>query len=293
MALSPVYKVILVAKTRFLPMALSSFLALATIATLENPSMTPPAFASAGNASPQIIAHRGGRKWGPENTMAVFRKCVDNKIYGIELDIHRCKSGELVVIHDCELARTTSGTGLVKDFNLEELRKLSAGKWFGKEFESEKIPLLTEVLDLLDGKVYLNIEIKNAPIEYPGIEDDLIKILKSYKYTDQIIVSSFDHQVLKKLHDKAPQYKLGFLDSAIPVKIDSYAKEVGASAWHPEFSEIRKDSVALAHAGGIKVNAWTINKESDWKVAVDIGIDGIVTDDPEGLTMYLKSNSSR
>ncbi len=250
-----------------------------------------PATGSQDAASPHIIAHRGGRRWGPENTMAVFKKCVENKIYGIELDIHRCKSGELVVIHDCDLARTTNGTGLVKDYTLEELRKFSAGKGADKEFESERIPLLTEVLDLLNGKVFLNIEIKNAPVEYPGIENDLIKVLKTYKYADQIIVSSFDHQVLKKLHDKAPQYKLGFLDSAIPVNIASYAKQIGATAWHPDFSEIRGDSVRSAHAGGIKVNAWTINNPNDWKVALEIGIDGIVTDDPQGLTNYLKSNS--
>lgn len=226
--------------------------------------------------------------------MAVFKKCVENKIYGIELDIHRCKSGELVVIHDCDLGRTTSGTGLVKDYTFEELKKFSASKGskeFEAKFESERIPLLTDVLSLLDGKVYLNIEIKNAPVEYPGIEDDLIKVLDSYKYKDQIIISSFDHQVLKKLHDKAPQYKLGFLDSAIPVNIESYAKQIGASAWHPEFSEIRSDSVKLAHASGIKVNAWTVNKPEDWKAALEIGIDGIVTDDPEGLVEYLKSNT--
>lgn len=249
-----------------------------------------PAFASAGS-SPKIIAHRGGRRWGPENTMAVFKKCVENKVYGIELDIHRCKSGELVVIHDCDLSRTTSGTGLVKDYTFDELKKLSAAKGADKKFEAERIPLLTEVLDLLDGKVFLNIEIKNAPVEYPGIEDDLIRVLESYKYKDQIIVSSFDHQVIKKLHDKAPQYKVGFLDSAIPVNIESYAKQIGASAWHPEFSEIRGDAVKLAHAAKIKVNAWTVNKPEDWKVALDIGIDGIVTDDPEGLTEYLKSNT--
>src|SRR5262249_54154022 len=154
---------------------------------------------------PVVIAHRGGRKWAPENTLIAFKKSMAAGADGIELDIHRCKSGELVVIHDETIDRTTDGKGLVKDLTYDEIKKFSAGKWYGKEFESERIPLLSEVLDTVDGKMIVNIEIKNTPIEYPGIEDDLIKLLKGYKYPDKIMISSFDHELIRRIHEKDPK----------------------------------------------------------------------------------------
>src|SRR5881394_1100240 len=101
----------------------------------------------------QVIAHRGGRKWAPENTLAAFRKSVEAGCDAVELDIHRCATGELIVIHDDDLQRTTNGGGLVKDATFAELKRLSAGEWFSPEFKSEKLPTLQEVLDLVDGKL--------------------------------------------------------------------------------------------------------------------------------------------
>ncbi len=143
---------------------------------------------------------RNGRRKTPWPRFASARK---NGVYGIELDIQRCKTGELVVIHDEDLKRTTNGAGLIKDTSLADLNKLDAGSWFGEQFKNERVPLLPDVLKLLDGKVVLNIEIKNTPIAYPGIEDDLLKVLADYKYPDTIIISSFDHEVLKRLHAKS------------------------------------------------------------------------------------------
>lgn len=236
--------------------------------------------------SPQVLGHRGGRKWAPENTLASFKRCVENG-YGIELDIHRCKTGELIVIHDEDLSRTTNGRGLVKDKTLTQLKELSAGKYFGTEFEGEKLPLLSEVLDLVDGKVPIFIEIKNTPIEYPGIDDALIELLAKYKAKDSLTIISFDHAVLKRFHEKAPQYKIGFLDCAVPYDISDYAKHFGATAWHADFSGIRASDVELAHKGGVKVSLWTVNKPKDWASSVKMGVDSIVTDDPAGLALYL------
>lgn len=246
--------------------------------------------ASAADAKPSsvtVIAHRGGRKWAPENTMAAFRKCVENGIDGIELDIHRCKTGELVVVHDENLSRTTSGSGIVKDKTWDELQKMSAGSWFSPAFKDEKIPLLADVLKLIDGKLLLNIEVKNAPTAYAGIEDDLLKQLASYKYPDKILVSSFDHELIKRIHDKAPQYKVAFLNDGILVDLKGYSKKIGAQAWNPAFGDVRSDSIKQAHDAGVEVNVWTVNKPEDWQSAIDMGVDGICTDDPVALKEYL------
>lgn len=233
-----------------------------------------------------VIAHRGG-KWAPENTMAAFKKCLDNYVYGLELDIQRCKSGELVVIHDVDLARTAGGSGLVKDKTYDELKKLSAGAWYSPEFKNEKIPLLSEVLQLIDGKLVINIEIKNTPVAYPGIEDDLIAVLKDYKYKDKIIVSSFDHGVLKSLHEKAPDLAIGFLMCGLPPQLDTYGKQVGANHWNPDFGTLRPDAMKKAKEAGYQVNVWTLNTESEWKDAADMHVDSIITDLPVELAKYL------
>jgi glycerophosphoryl diester phosphodiesterase len=247
--------------------------------------------AQADTTTPAVFGHKGGNKWAPENTLASFRKCVERG-YGIELDIHRCKTGELIVCHDAELSRTTNGSGFIKDKTLEELRKLSAGKWFSPEFADEKLPSLSEVFQLVDGKVPIMVEIKNTPIEYPGIEDELLKLLSTYKARDQIIIISFDHEVLHRIHKKAPQCRIGFLDSAVPYDIGGYAHGLGAAAWHPAFDGIRSKDVADAHKAGILVNAWTMNKPKDWRAGAEMGLDGIVTDDPDSCDAFLHKNAA-
>jgi len=238
--------------------------------------------------SPIIIAHRGGRNWAPENTMAAFKKCIEVGCDGLEFDVQRCKTGELVVIHDEILDRTTSGTGLVGEKTYDEIRSLDAGKWFSITFSHETVPTLKEVLDLVDGKLILNVEIKNAPIFYPGIEDDLIAQLDQYRHPDKVVISSFDHDLLHRIHLKAPKYKLALLMVGIPYELGSYAEKVGAKAWNPNIAELREDSVKSAHKEGLDVNVWTLNEPKEWKRAADIGVDGIITDDPLGLMEYLK-----
>lgn len=242
---------------------------------------------------PRVIAHRGGRKWGPENTLAVFRKCVDAEFYGIELDVHRAKTGELVVLHFDDLTKTTSGKGLVKDKTLRQLKRLSAGAWFSPEFAGEKVPTLKEVLDVINGQLMVNVEVKNAPDAYPGIEDDLIEVLDAYGYSSKIIVSSFDHAFLKRFKEKTDAYKTGLLINGLLLDLPAYAAEVGTTAWHPQFVNLRADQVKLAQRAGIEVNVWTLNEVSEWNSAVQMGVDGIVTDDPEGLEEYLAKLRSK
>ncbi len=238
---------------------------------------------------PSIIAHRGGKKWAPENTMAAFKKAIELGADGIELDIHKCKTGELVVIHDADISRTTDGAGAVPDLTFAELMKASAGARFGSEFTAERIPLLSDVLKLIDGKLVLNIEVKNWPKQYPGIDDDLVTMLKSYPYPDQIVISSFDHEILKSIHKKAPQYKIAVLDSAILLDPKSYTSKVGATLWNPDFHTLRADVVKRAKRSGLKVNVWTVNLPSEWEQAVSMGVDGIITDDTPGLIEFLRT----
>jgi glycerophosphoryl diester phosphodiesterase len=240
-------------------------------------------------ANISVIAHRGGREWAPENTMRAFANCLELGVDGIELDVQRCASGELVVIHDADLTRTTNGGGFVAEATLEEIKRLSAGLWFDKEFYSEKVPLLSEVLALVGGQCLLNIEVKNAPISYPGIEEELLALLSGYSAPAKIIISSFDHYVLLRLGQLLPEaseIQLALLADAVLIDLPAYASRLKTSFFHPCFGSLRQDIVDDAHKCGMKVNAWTLNNRSHWAMAGKMGVDGVVTDDPEELMIF-------
>jgi len=220
-------------------------------------------------------------------------------VYGIEIDVHKCKSGELVVlhggVHGGDVAHTSNGKGLVKDLTWEELKLLSIGANFADEHKYERFPLLSEVLALLQGQCVLNIEIKNAPWQYAGFADDLIAMIRQYSAEGSVVLSSFDHGILKSIHEKAPQLKLAILIDGLIVDIGEYAKKIGFQCWHPFQGELRIDYVQEAHAAGLEVNVWTANTADEWAQALSLDVDGIVTDDPVGLDQYLKglANSSQ
>src|SRR5262249_30655348 len=155
----------------------------------------------------------------PENTLAAFKKSVQAHLDGIELDVQRCASGELVVIHDADVSTTTDGAGLIADLTYAEIHKLSAGRKFSRHFKQERVPLLSEVLDLIDGKLVINIEVKNVPIDYPGIEDDLFALLHAYGHKEKVIISSFDHELIRRMHGKRPDFSYAFIVNGLVADI--------------------------------------------------------------------------
>ncbi len=206
---------------------------------------------------------------------------------GIELDVQRCASGELVVIHDQDLGRTTNGVGLVSDVTYDEIHRLSAGQWFDIGYRSEKVPLLSEVLDMVAGKSILNIEIKNAPVSYGDIEEELLAMLLDYNHVDKVIVSSFDHYVLQRLRQLDNNVQLAMLADAILIDMPKYALDLGVNYLQLCFGSCRAEIVEEAHQAGLKVTGWTANGRRAWLDAIKMGVDGIVTDDPAELMVLL------
>lgn len=238
---------------------------------------------------PAVIAHRGGRDWAPENTLAAFKKTALAGVGGVEFDVHRCASGELVVIHDDDLNRTTNGVGFVKDVSYEELSRLSAGLWFGEEFRDERVPLLSEVLDLFDRGSLIDIELKNSPIGYEGIEEDLLALIEPYREKLQIVVSSFDHACLRRLRRLDEEIEIGVLASAGLVDIEDYCRKFNASYYIQDYDCLMPQSVKEAREAGLKVIVWTVNKRSNWQRLFELGVDGICTDLPQELQSFFVS----
>jgi glycerophosphoryl diester phosphodiesterase len=243
------------------------------------------------NKKPIIFAHRGASKVAPENTISAFSKAIEMGAGGIELDTHLTSDGYLVVTHDDILGRTCNGTGLVMEHDLKYLKGLDFGGWFSEDFEGERIPLLSDVFELLNERdMVLNIEIKATPGQYiKGIEDEVAKMIKSFSFVEKTIVSSFNHHVLINLKRNNPDINIAPLyGSGVFAYIGEYAKKIRASAIHPSFKTIIPDVIESCREHDIKINTWTIDDENDIIHARQMGIHGIITNVPDKALAVLK-----
>ncbi len=229
------------------------------------------------------IGHRGAAGTHPENTMVSFRRAIELGVDGIEFDVHRTRDGHLVVIHDPTLGRTTNGTGLIRDLTLAEIQQFDAGSHKGAEFTGERVPTLRELIRSTPPELRLFLELKAGSIHYPGVEQDLIDVLREEGATDRTQISSFDHQALKRIHEIAPDMELGMLFDDNPVDPIAMARACGATALHPYFQWVSPQMLAAAHAAGMKVNVWTVNEPQFIVLLKQIGVDGIMSDYPDRI----------
>jgi len=222
------------------------------------------------------IGHRGAMGYAPENTLTSFAKALELGVDGIELDVHVCKSGEVVVIHDARVDRTTNGKGRVIDLTLDELRQLDAG-------DGQRIPTLPEVLDWVNRRAIIDIELKAE-----GIARSVSEVVRHYLQEQEwgkngFMISSFDHHELKRCHDLIPEIPFGPLISAKPLDYALLAQAMDAEAIMPSFEFLDREFVRDAHQRGLKVFTWTVNRSEDIKKMMGIGVDGIISNYPDRL----------
>lgn len=233
-----------------------------------------------------VWAHRGFSYAFPENTRAAFLAALELGVDGLEFDIHLTKDGQMVVIHDEHLERTTNGHGLVAEHTLAELRGLDAGSWFSPAFAGEPIPTLEEVLDLVlawDKPVKVNIEIKSGVVQYPELERLAFELVEAKGLTHRVLFSSFNHFVLRDLKQVYPQAQIGLLYVEGLVDPWRYAEWLQAGALHPYHLSFDESVVADAHAHGIAVNTYTVNEQQDMSRLVAWNVDAVITDRPDVL----------
>jgi glycerophosphoryl diester phosphodiesterase len=187
--------------------------------------------------------------------MRSFRSAIAAGCDLIECDVHLSSDGRLVVIHDHTLDRTTSGSGLVKDYTAAELRRLDAG-------DGEKIPLLQEVVELAIGKVGLVIEIKQVPPLYQGLEEKLLNMLRQLGAVPECAVISFNHQAIHQLHKMEPGLQLGILEGARPLHPARLLTEAGADVYSPHWGAADPQVVKEVHAAGGAVGVWPVDDET-------------------------------
>lgn len=230
--------------------------------------------------STKIWAHRGASGFAPENTLPSFEVAKELDVDGIELDVQMTKDGELVVIHDEMINRTSDGKGFVKDFTLEELRTFNFAK-NKPAFGFVTIPTLREVYELFRNTDYLiNVELKTGVIAY-DLEEKVHKLTVEMGMEDRVIYSSFNHASIIKMQQYVTKEQTAFLFSDGWLDVAAYGATHRVQALHPDlhYPEM-EDLIKSCHEKGIKVNVWTVNEEEHALRLRDMGVDAIITNHP-------------
>lgn len=228
-----------------------------------------------------IYGHRGASAYAPENTLEAFRLAMEMGADGFELDVHLSRDGELVVIHDETVDRTTGGTGFVRELTLAQLKALDASNGMAA-YRGVKIPTLEEVFSLIrDTRHIVNVEIKTDEWFYPEIEEKCLALAARMGLEERVIYSSFNHHTLIKLRRLKPDAKLGMLFGDIMLSPWEYARQLRVDYLHPMKMNICVDGFSEgAAAAGLGVNMWTINDEATMVRCLETGA-GIITNYPD------------
>lgn len=229
-----------------------------------------------------IFGHRGARGYAPENTMASFKKALLLGADGVELDVQLTKDRQLVICHDHSINRTSNGSGWVSELTLEELKSYDFGSWFSLEYQGETIPMFAEFMAwFVTTPLLLNVEIKNGPIIYPGIEEQVVDYLEQYQVQDRVLISSFFHPSLKKIKEMNPQIKTGALFDCRPIDPLRFIQDTAVEFLHPHWHSLDGEWIKKAKLQGIGINTYTVNDNKDYDFVKSLGVDGVFTDYPD------------
>ncbi len=234
---------------------------------------------------PIIVAHRGSSAIAPENTLASFRQAIADGADAIELDVHLTKDGEVVVIHDSTLNRTTNGRGRVRDYTLVELKRLDAGSWFHKRFSSEKIPALAEVFEEIGDRVEINIEIKTDDYNERsvGMLEKCIELINKYQAANFVLISSFNYMILQHVKKLQPEIATGILFNPLRnlrLSIHHLMEKTNAKLFICAKSYLKRSIVSNLHEKKIKVGTYTINDKAALIRVLKKSVDFIYSDNP-------------
>ena len=218
-----------------------------------------------------LTGHRGAAKLEPENTLLSIQKAIDLGVDQIEIDVHLTRDQHLVVLHDTTVDRTTDGQGAIADFTLAEAKQLDAGK-------GERIPTLQEVMDLVRGKVILQIELKG-----PNTTEPVIQVVEQNSMENEVLLTSFVHERLREARHLNPNLRLGALWSNPPPDACEQAIGMGAEAIHIQHLNIDPQLVQQAHAHGLKIRAWNPDTVEEIQRVIDLGVDAIGSNRPDLL----------
>lgn len=237
---------------------------------------------------PVVYGHRGASAVAPENTLAAFRALQESGVSAVELDVHRCATGEIVVAHDDDLSRTAGVDLRLRTSDLLAIREHDVGSWFAPEFADERVPLLSEVFDLLGSEFHYDIEIKYYGKETrPGvIETELAAMILARRLSEACIVSSFDPLVLHRFERLATGIRTALIyspDLPFVLKNGRGRLVCRPDLLKPFHGAVDPALIAREHNRGLGVIPWTVDEPARALELAAMGVDGIITNDPEGI----------
>lgn len=224
--------------------------------------------------NPLVIGHRGARGHLAENTLPSIAKAIELGVDGIEIDIFKCASGELVVFHDQTLEKLTNSKGYIEQLTLDSIRKIDVLNGF-------TIPTLEEVLDLINGRVFLNIELKGTQTAILTNEIILSYFERKEWDLSKILISSFNWEELEIFYSVNSEVSIAILTEDDPLDAIPIAKQLNAVAINPEYVSLNTGNIDKIKKEGLKIFTWTVNDPQEIKDVITLGVDGIITDFPE------------
>ena len=254
----------------------------------------------------KIIAHKGASGIAPENTLASFQAALDIGVDIIELDVRQTKDEEIIVFHDQFLDRTTNGMGNVHEYTLEQLKQLDAGSWFSSKFSDQKIPTLKEVLDLVDGRCQVLIEIKHMDHpHYHDFSDKLVDVIRLEENGfDWVLLQSYEDKYLEEAQiydDRIQINKMLIGEDSTPLlafyietklKLGHGDSKGNLKTLNPEFKTLSPRRIFRMHSRGFKVFTYSVNTREDMIKMLNMGVDGIITDFPSEMVKIRKAINS-
>ncbi|MGW0734692.1 glycerophosphodiester phosphodiesterase [Streptomyces sp. NPDC002851] len=281
--------------------------ALAGVGTLLLSAAAPAAAQDTETDRPLVVAHRGASAYAPENTLEAIDKARDMGFRWVENDVQRTKDGELVIMHDPTLARTTNVEEVfpdrapwnVADFTAAEIAKLDAGSWFDAKYAGARVPTLTQYMNRVShNHQKLVLEIKKPEL-YPGIEKDTLRVLNHTGWLDQhhvrskLVIQSFSADSVKSVHARRPDIKTGFLGTPAAAELPEFAKFADQiNSRHTTISEDYVDAIHAEtgpHGKPLEIFTWTIDTAHSARRAADFGVDGIITNRPDVVRSALRN----
>ena len=232
--------------------------------------------ASATSQQIQVFGHRGAMGHAPENTALSVQKALAFGVDGIEIDVFRCQSGEIVVFHDKTLDKLTNGSGKVEEKTLQQLTALQV-------MGSEPIPTLDKIINIINGSTRLNIELKGKNTA-EGVIHIMKKAIESGRWkADQLFVSSFDWDELREFKKNTSEFGIAVLTEKNPLDAITVARELNAFAINPNHSHLTQETINYIHSEGFEIHTWTVNEKNRIEELISWGVDAIITDFPDRI----------
>jgi glycerophosphoryl diester phosphodiesterase len=225
-----------------------------------------------------VVGHRGAAGVEPENTIRGFRYALELGVDYVECDVHLTKDNQLIVMHDETVDRTTNGTGAIRNLTFAEIRSLDAGK-------GERVPTLTEVLEVVKDKAILLIELKGE-----GVEENAVQTVKEKQMDKQVIFTSFHLDRIRQVKNLASSLKVGAIFGKLPSDSCQQALRAGASGIGVHYRNLRQELVEEAHRHGLDVRAWNPDTVPEMQAMIDLGVDGVSSNRPDLLISLVRGS---